>query len=84
MITDKLNALQRVDNRRLLMIENALGQNNYFDCDVIQYNCDRLRDTEVKAVIEGIGEDLIGAVKYRGGNTLRLQSLLQEIKDIEL
>lgn len=80
----KLSAIDRVDNRRWMMIENALAQNNYFDCDVIQYNADRLRDAEVKAVIEGIGKDLIGAVAYRGGKILRLKCLLQEIKDISL
>lgn len=81
---EKLSPLERVKNRQILIIENADAQNNFIDCDVIAYNVRKLRDSETKEDIENYATDLVNAVGYRGGKTLRLQSLLQEIKDIEL
>lgn len=81
---EKLSPIERVYNRQLLIIENAKAQNNYIDCDVIQYNITKLIDAKTKEDIENYATDLTSSIGYRGGRTLRIKSLLQEIKDIAL
>ena len=79
-----IEPIERVYNRRLLIVENAMSQNEYLDCDVIAYNTKKLIDSTLKEDIENYTQDLINAIGFRGGHTLRIKGLLQEIKDIEL
>ena len=82
--TSKQSPLDLVYNRALLIRENATAQNNYIDCDVIAYNIIKVRNSETKEDIENYTRDLVNAIGFRGGNTLRIKCFLQEIKDISL
>ena len=80
----KLTPIERVYNRKWMIVENANAQNNFIDCDVIALNIRQLQRAELKEDIESHASDIISSIRYRGGNTLRIQEFLQEIKDIEL
>jgi hypothetical protein len=67
------------ENRKLLILEDAKAQNNYFDCDVIQEAISSIEQAEtVDGVLKYSGY-LVGAIAYRGGKTKHIEKLFNEL-----
>jgi hypothetical protein len=76
--------LTMIDNRKLLIIEDALAQNNFFDCDVIQECINELeKETNLEQIIFK-SFDLKNAVEYRGGRTKKMNDLINELMTLQI
>lgn len=73
-----------VENRRLMIIEQALSINNYIDCDVIQ---DEINEVQNATTLENIimhTIDLKNAISYRGASVKGIDSLLNELESMHI
>lgn len=82
-VNNNMNTIP-VENRRLMIIEQALSINNYIDCDVIQ---DEINEVQNATTLENIimhTIDLKNAIAYRGASIKGIDSLLTELESIHI
>ena len=73
-----------IENRKLLIIEDALTQNNYFDCDVVQDYVNKLQSEDNLEQMIYRAIHLKDSIIYRGGNIKNIKTLIDELSSIHI
>ena len=73
-----------IENRKLLIIEQARSINNYLDCDYIQDCIEHVEQSETLENIIFNAIDLKNGISFRGRSVKGISSLIEELESIHI